>query len=397
LEPLNLPIELLILIDLALVIIFAKLFEEMLVRLNQPPILGDLLAGITLGPTFLGIIRVTHNVEVVGWLGIVILIFLAGLETDIEAARKYGRKSFLVAAGGVAATFTLAFIIALLFNYPILTALFIATILSPTSVSVTSSTLLQLGVLKRREGEIIMGAAFADDVIAMLLFAVVSSIVYHGELRVEVSARIVLGLIFIFSAFLLLYKFSEKIFNQLILASRLVDAPIAHLTIIGIVMGVLSSYFGFSPLVGAYLAGLAMSKVVKRTTISFFEILAQIISPFFFAYAGILLDPWGILSRINMGEVVLIVISIVSAGIIGKIIGCGGIAKLAGLDRKSSLTIGIGMIPRAGVDLVIAVVGITTGVLTMELYFSALILIYVSSLSTPILLTYLFHKNPSTI
>lgn len=392
-EPVSLPTELLILADLALVIVLAKVFEEILVRLNQPPILGDLLAGITIGPTFLGLIRATHNVEVVGWLGIVILIFLAGLETDIEAARRYGRSSFLVALGGVIATFILAYAIALLFNYSTLTALFIATILSPTSVSVTSSTLLQLGVLKSREGEIIMGAAFADDVMAMVLFAIVSSIVYHGEIKPYVAMRITAGLVIVFTVFIVLYVFSDRIFNKLISSSRLVDAPLAHLTIIGILMAVLSSYFGLSPLVGAYLAGLAMSRVVRRTTISFFEILAQIISPFFFVYAGILLDPWSILARINLGEVLLIIISIVLAGIIGKIIGCGGVARLTGLKGLSATVIGVGMIPRAGVDLVIAVVGLTTGVLTMELYLSALFLIYVSSLSTPALLTYLFRRS----
>ncbi len=387
--------ELLILVDLALVIILAKLLEEILVRLGQPPILGDLLAGIIIGPTMLGLVKATHNIEVIGWLGIVILIFLAGLETDIEAAKKYGRESFLVALGGVIVTFILAFIIALVFNYSFLTSLFIATILTPTSVSVTSSTLLELGVLKTREGEIIMGAAFADDVMAMILFAVVSSIIYHGELKLNVVLYIITGLVVIFALFTLLYMFSDKLFNKLLSSSRLIDAPMAHLTIIGLVMAVLSSFFGLSPLVGAYLAGLAMSKVVRRRTLSFFEILAQIISPFFFVYAGILLNPWDIIGKINPGEVALIIISVITAGILGKILGCGGVAKLRGLDTVSALTIGIGMIPRAGVDLVIAVVGLTIGVLTMELYLSALLLIYVTSLSTPILLTYLFKHRLS--
>ncbi|MCD6196224.1 MAG: cation:proton antiporter, partial [Staphylothermus sp.] len=92
--------ELLILLDLAIVIVLAKSLEEIIVRLGQPPILGDLLAGIIIGPTVLGLVKATHNVEVVGWLGIVVLIFLAGLETDIEAAKKYGLNAVFVALGG---------------------------------------------------------------------------------------------------------------------------------------------------------------------------------------------------------------------------------------------------------------------------------------------------------
>ncbi len=386
--------ELVILMDLALVIFTAKVLEEVVVHFNQPPILGDLLAGIIIGPTVLGLIQIHTNVEVIGWLGIVILIFLAGLETDIEAARKYGISAFLVALGGVLFTFLLAYIIAVYFNYPWLTALFIATILSPTSVSVTSTTLMELGVLKTRIGEIIMGAAFIDDVMAMVLFALVSSIVYHGEVRIETILLITAGLLVIISIFLLLYKVSDKLFSRLMMSSRLLDAPMAHLIIVGLGMAILSSWFGLSPLVGAYLAGLAMSRVVRsERVLGFFQTLVQLIAPFFFVYAGLLLDPWLALSRIQGTGIVEIVLAVVAAGIVGKVLGCGLAARLRGLDYKSSLIIGVGMMPRAGVDLVIAVVGLTTGVLTQELYLSALILIYVTSLTTPVLLNRLILRR----
>ncbi len=385
--------ELLILLDLAIVIVLAKSLEEVIVRLGQPPILGDLLAGIIIGPTVLGLVKATHNVEVIGWLGIVVLIFLAGLETDIEAAKKYGLNAVFVALGGVLATFFLAYIIALVFNYSYITALFIATILTPTSVSVTSMTLLELGVIRTRVGEIILGAAFADDVMAMALFALTSSIAYYGEVKHESIIQISLGLIIIFSLFYLLYRVSDKLFNRIIMSSRLIDTPIIQLLIIGILMAVLSSYLGLSPLIGAYLAGLALSKVVKsERTYRFFEIFVQMISPFFFVYAGILLNPWIVVGEINVYDVIGIVAAIVLAGIVGKILGCGGVAKAMGLDTRSSIIIGVGMMPRAGVDLVIAVVGLTLGVLNMELYLSALILIYVTSLSTPILLKTLLAR-----
>lgn len=386
--------ELIILMDLALVIFTAKVLEEVVVHSNQPPILGDLLAGIIIGPTVLGLIQVPTNIEVIGWLGIVILIFLAGLETDIETARKYGMSAFIVALGGVLFTFLLAYVIAVCFNYPWITALFIATILSPTSISVTSTTLMELGVLKTNIGEIIMGAAFIDDVMAMVLFAFVSSMVYHGEVKIETVLLITAGLLVIISIFLLLYKVSDKVFGRLTMSSRLLDAPMAHLIIVGLGMAILSSWFGLSPLVGAYLAGLALSRVVRsERVLGFFQTLVQIIAPFFFVYAGLLLDPWHALSRIRGTGIIEIVLAVVAAGIAGKVLGCGLAARFRGLDYRSSLVVGVGMMPRAGVDLVIAVVGLTTGVLTQELYLSALVLIYVTSLSTPILLSHLVRTR----
>ncbi|MCD6300786.1 MAG: cation:proton antiporter [Staphylothermus sp.] len=386
--------ELLILLDLAIVLVLAKSLEEIIVRLGQPPILGDLLAGIIIGPTVLGLITATHNIEVIGWLGIVVLIFLAGLETDIEVAKKYGLNAVFVGLGGVITTFILAYVIALAFNYPFITALFIATILTPTSVSVTSMTLLELGAIRTKAGEIILGAAFADDVMAMALFALTSSMAYYGEIKHESITQIIIGLIIVFGLFYFIYKFSDKLFNKIIMNSRLLDTPIIQLLIIGMLMAVLSSYLGLSPLIGAYLAGLALSKVVRsERTYRFFEIFVQMISPFFFVYAGILLNPWDVLGKVNVYNVIGVVIAIVLAGVIGKVLGCGGVAKAMGMDTHSSIIIGIGMMPRAGVDLVIAVVGLTLGVLSMELYLSALVLIYVTSLTTPILLKKLLSSS----
>ena len=378
--------ELGILLDLLLVIALAKVLEEAAAHLGQPPIIGDLLAGIIIGPTVLGLIRETHNVEVIGWLGVVVLIFLAGLETDIEMVKKYEARSIAVALGGVAATFVLAFAIASAFGYGLLTALFIATILTPTSVSVTSMTLLELGKIRTEVGEVILSAAFADDVMAMVLFALASSLAYHGVLRYESVARILVALIIVLAIFYVLYRTSNRLLDGLRARSRLLDTPITQLLILGIAMAALSSHLGLSPLIGAYLSGLALSGAVKSDrTYRFLERLVQIISPFFFVYAGILLDPGVVAGRVNLTEAVWIVLAMVLAGVVGKVLGCGLTARASGMSSRDSLAVGVGMMPRAGVDLVIAVVGLTLGILTMELYLSALVLIYVTSVVSPFL------------
>lgn len=379
--------ELLILIDLTLVLLFAKGLEELMAYLKQPPILGDLLAGILIGPTILGLIRVTHNVAVVGWLGVVILIFLAGLETEIEELKRYGKEAIIVALGGVIATFSFALAVSYFLGHPWLTSLFIAVILAPTSVSVTVATLMDLGLLRSRLGEVIVGAAVADDIYAMILFAIVSSIISYGSIHLETLFHIILGLTIILSAFILISKKSNTIVEKLVRHSHLTGSLHIYILVIGLVLATLSSYFGLSPLVGAYFAGLALGGIARsRHLREFYGFLVGLISPFFFVYAGILLDPWSIVSSLELGSVFIVVVLIVAAGVLGKVLGCGIAAKLVGLDTRSSIAIGIGMMPRAGVDLVIAVVGLTTRVLTMDLYFSALVLIYVTSLSTPILL-----------
>ncbi len=385
--------EVVILIDLAIVLIFAKILEEVVVRFKQPPLLGDLLAGIIVGPTILGLIHVPANVAVVGWLGIVVLIFLAGMESSIEELRVYGIEAMVVAMGGVIATFALALLVSSLFGYGWITSLFIAVVLAPTSVSVTVATLMELGVLRTRVGEIIVGAAIADDVYAMILYAIASSIATYGVLQLGSVLHTILGLAIILGGFYLLYKYGDTFVSKFIVKSHIGGAVLTHVLIIGIGFATISAIFGLGPIVGAYFAGIALASTARSKNLRHhYMFLVNFISPFFFVYAGLLLDPWSIVSTIDVDKALFVALSLVMAGIIGKVIGCGLAALLYGLDPRSSLTIGIGMMPRAGVDLVIAATGLTMGLLPMELYLGALLLIYITSLSTPVLLKIISTK-----
>jgi len=382
--------EAFILIDLTLVILFAKLFEEAMTRIRQPPLLGDLLAGMIIGPTVLGLIRATHNVEAIGWLGVVILIFLAGLESSIEDLKKYGIQAIVVALGGVVATFSLAFLVSSYLGYGFATSLFVAVILAPTSVSVTVATLMNLGMIRSRVGEIVIGAAVADDIYAMVLFGLTHSLVIEESISPTSLYPMAIGLVFVLAVFLLLYKYSDAIVGGIARKSRLMDAPHSQVLIIGLATATITAYFRLSPLIGAYFAGLALSPVVRGHRLEhFYTLLVNFISPFFFVYAGILLDPWSILASIELSKAIVVTTLIVLAGVLGKVVGCGLAAKLSGLNTRDSLAIGVAMMPRAGVDLVIAVTGLTLGILTMELYFAALVLIYVTSILTPALIKHL--------
>ncbi len=384
--------EALILLDITLVIICAKVLEELFAKIKQPPLLGDLLAGILLGPTILGIIRVTDNIESIAWLGIVLLIFLAGLESSIEDLKKYGKSAGIVAVGGVAATFSLAFLVSLYLGYSIETSLFIAVILAPTSVSVTVATLMEINAIRTPVGETILGAAVADDVYAMVLFSIV-----YGMLAKEEgnpTYKVVTGIILLLVIAFVISKFSKKIIG-FFMKSSLHDAQFTYPIIIGLIVATITAFYGLSPIIGAYFAGLSLSIALPMTSRArqYYPLLVDFVSPFFFVYAGILLDPWSILGNIELSKALTTAFLIVIAGVVGKVVGCGVAAWLQGFDKRSSLAIGVGMMPRAGVDLVIAVTGLSLGVLTMDLYFSALLLIYVTSITTPFLLKKLISKH----
>lgn len=382
--------EALILLDITLVLLVAKVFEELMAHLKQPTILGDLLAGIVVGPTILSLVSSVKNVESFAWIGIVILIFMAGIESSISEFKKYGTAVLLVALGGVISCFFLGFLYAYYLNYDLKAMLFLGAILTPTSVGVTVRTLMELRMLHTKEGHVILGAAVADDVYGVAVLALVYSIVIENKLNITSLYPVFSGLALIFAISYFVHKYSHEL-SYYLRKLRVHEAMFSSIFIIGLIAATLSAFFRLSPLVGAFFIGLALSELPGVNVIKEkLEFLSTIITPLFFVYAGLLLNPWAILKQKPIMEMIGVALGIVLLGIIGKIIGCSLAAKLSRMNWRESITIGIGMMPRAGVDLVIAVIGLAIGAIDQALYFGALLLIYVSSLSTPPLLKIVF-------
>ncbi len=382
--------EALILFDITIVLLVAKGLEEIMARLRQPTILGDLLAGILVGPTVLSLVSTTENIESLAWVGIVILLFLAGIESSISEFKKYGFQVLLVALGGVIACFMLGFSYAYIAGYDIKAMLFLGAILTPTSVGVTVRTLMELDILHTKEGHVILGAAVADDIYGIIVLALVYSMVLENKISAEGLYPIIIGLLIIFLIAFMAHRFSWEI-GHFLKELRVHESAFTTVFIMGLSIATLSAFFRLSPLVGAFFIGLALSELPGSSAIrDRLEFLSAIITPLFFVYAGILLNPWSVLESNGLYRIITIGLTIVALGVIGKIVGCGLAAKLSGMTWKEALAIGIGMIPRAGVDLVIAVTGLTMGAITQELYFGTLLLIYATSLSTPVLLKRVF-------
>ncbi len=375
-----------ILVDILVLLVAAKVFEELVIRLGQPPLLGDLLAGIIVGPTVFGLVEPHHGIATLAWIGIVVLIFLAGMDSSLSELRRYGMGSMLVAAGGVAATTVLAFLAGWFLGYGFEESLFLAVILAPTSVGVSVAVLSQLGLLRDRVGEIVMGAAVADDVMAMVLFSIVYSVVAEEALGYERLGGILAGLGFTAAAFYLINRYSSRILSAIIGRAKEEATPEIELLILGIGVAAVTSYLGLSPLIGAYFAGLGFAEALRGYGFrERFVLLLNFATPFFFIYAGLLLDPWMALRGLETGRAATAAATIVAAGMAGKVLGCGIAALKAGLPPREAWLIGFAMMPRAGVDLVIAVSGLQRGIIGMDIYLSALILIYTTSLATPVI------------
>jgi len=389
--------EALILLDITIVLLLAKVLEEVMARIKQPTILGDLLAGIIVGPTVFGLVSSVKNIESFAWVGIVILLFLGGVESSISEFKRYGMQVLVVALGGVLACFLLGFSYAYMLGYDLKTMLFLGAILTPTSVGVTLRTLMDLNPLHTKEGRVILGAAVADDIYSVIALALVYSLAMENKVTLESLSPILIGLATIMTLTFLINKFSHEI-SIMLRKLKVHESAFTTMLIMGLAAATLTAFFRLSPLVGAFFIGLALSSIPGVELLrERLEFLSMIITPIFFVYAGILLNPWEVVSNNNLYEILCIGLSIAALGVIGKIIGCGLAAKLSGMNWNESLAVGLGMMPRAGVDLVIAVIGLSIGAITQELYFGALLLIYFSSLTTPVLLKrafkYRIHKS----
>ena len=205
-------------------------------------------------------------------------------------------------------------------------------------------------------------------------------------MTLESLLPIVTGLATISTLTFLINRFSYKI-SVMLRKLKVHESAFTTILIMGLAAATLTAFFRLSPLVGAFFMGLALSSIPGVELLrERLEFLSMIITPIFFVYAGILLNPWEIVGNNSLYEILYVGLSIVALGVVGKIIGCGFAAKLSGMGWNESLAIGLGMMPRAGVDLVIAVVGLSIGAIDQKLYFGALLLIYFSSLATPALL-----------
>jgi len=390
-----------IILSIALALIFARLFGYLLDRLKQPPVIGEIFAGLLLGGFGLGVLagksfslfsvtielpQFSYTSEAFTFLaelGILFLMFLSGLEINFSDLQKVKKSSLFVAIGGVIAPFLLGILVSHLFGFSWHIGLVIGLILVATSVGVPVRVLMDLQKLNTEVGLTILGAAVIDDVIAIILFVSVLGVATPMDV-----AYLGLKILIFFVLFLFIgLKIIDKIFN----ISEKIQLPKALLSL-SLSIFLLYSFFayqsGIAGITGAFVAGVVIGHAIKsRKVIDDIKTISYgLFIPLFFVWVGANVDPTVFSTVSLIGFAVLIIL----AGILGKIVGCSIGGKLAGMTNKKALQTGIGMIPRLEMALIIVGAAISQKILIGELgqqiLATTVLLTLVTTLITPFLL-----------
>ncbi len=349
--------------DLAIVLIAAKLGDELFKRIGQPAIIGEILAGVLVGPAVFGFVELTDVLEVFSELGVVFLLFWVGLETRLHEMREVGGTALRVGVAGVAIPFAGGLAVGLALGESTETALFLGAALSATSVGITSAVLAEMGALGSRVARTILGAAVIDDILALILVAVAVGIAAEGGIDV-VAILVALGLAAGFLAFFALGGVRlMQARPGLLQEPRFSDSPLLPAVILCLVLAALAAEIGLATVIGAFLAGLIVAETKDQHPIEEeVEGLYAFFPPFFFAAIGIQLD----IGSFADAEVIGILALLTAVAIVTKVAG----ARLGtlGSPRSESWAISAGMVPRGEVGIIVAGIGASAGVIDPELF-----------------------------
>ena len=385
-----------ILRDLAIIIVAAKICGIVAAKLKAPQVVGEIVAGLLIGPSVLGWVNESSFLLQMAEIGVVLLMFFAGLETNLKDLMKTGVKAFMIAIVGVLVPMVGGAILYFLYygmspigSEKFFEGIFIGVIMTATSVSITVATLQELGKLKETLGTTILSAAIIDDVIGIIVLTLVI-----GFKNPEVSPVKVItntGLFFLLAAVAgvggyHLFRFLDEKYPH----TRRI--PILGLVLCLSLAYVAETYFGIADITGAYVAGIILCNIkdseyiARKIDISSYMFFA----PVFFASIGIKTS----LQSMN-GSFLIFSILFVLVALVGKIIGCGGIARVMGIKGKDALKVGVGMMTRGEVALIVMQKGVDMGMIDPKYSTSVIMLIVVSSVITPIALKMLYNSKKS--
>ena len=424
----NMPIALAgVLLSLVIIYFSAKLMGELCVRVNLPPVLGELLAGVIVGISALNLLvfpteggfhsvlldflqataglqaeaiptvgnSISEVVSVLSEIGVIILLFEIGLESDLKELIRVGPQATVVAVMGVAAPFLAGTVgLITLFGIAPIPAIFAGAALSATSIGITAKVLAELGQLSSKEGQIIIGAAVLDDVLGIIVLAVVASLAKTGEIRVDnIISLSVSATVFLIGA-ILLGRLLSPVFI------RLVDRMQTRgpLLIASLIFAFLLSYIGaaiqLEAILGAFAAGLILAETEKREELANQIVpIADMFVPIFFVVVGAKTDI-SVLNPMIPGnrEGLIIASFLVLVAVLGKLVTG---AVVFGQDKINRLAIGVGMIPRGEVGLVFAGVGAATGSLSESLEAAIIVMVIFTTFMAPPLLRLVFQRSDS--
>lgn len=383
------------LISIALILLSTKVLGLFSKKIRLPQVVGALLAGVVLGPACLGIVTSTDMLSSLSEIGVIVLMFAAGLETDIQELKRSGKASFIIAMLGVIVPLIGGGIAAYFFMDStdpnvMLKSIFVGIILTATSVSITVETLKEMGKLSTRAGNAILGAAIIDDILGIIALTMVISMA-DSSVSIGIVLLKILGF-FVFTAVAAVayhYAFKKWTDNSPVKLRRYVVISFVFCLVLSYCA---EEFFGVADITGAFFAGLALSGTKKSDYITkrFDTLSYMLLSPIFFAGIGLKV----VLPEMN-GSIILFTVLITLVAVITKIIGCGLGAKLCRYSFKESVQIGVGMISRGEVALIVANKGAAVGLMSDELFAPIVIMVVVTTIITPVMLKLVFKDKES--
>jgi len=388
-------------IGVGILLFAAKLMAELFLRLKLPIVLGELLAGIIVGPFALGaffivdgrqLLQINDEIRILGEIGAIVILFMAGLEMTPKEFLRGGKASFTVGTLGVVVPFFAGLLVFQMFGFDALQSMLIATALTATSIAISIQVLSEFGKIKSPEARLIIGAAVVDDILAIAVLSVVSSIAIGegGVDSIEIT-DVVFTILQVLGFFAIMLIVAVIVIPKVI-TPRLWKAKgsvegIATASFFG--AAALAGSIGLSPIVGAFAVGMALStsKVFEKIE-TYIGKIGLIFAPLFFAIIGAQVD----LRAVNLEVLALSGIVIVIA-IASKLFGCGLPAMLFLKSKAQGMKVGIGMISRGEVGLIVAGVGVSSNILTSNVYSTIVIMVAVTTIITPIWMKMVYRKE----
>jgi len=388
-------------IGVGILLFAAKLMAELFLRLKLPIVLGELIAGMIVGPFALGglqimdgkqLLQINDEIKILGEMGAIVILFMAGLEMTPKEFLKGGKAAFVVGTLGVVIPFFVGLTVFQFFGFDALQSMLIATALTATSIAISIQVLSEFGKIKTPEARLIIGAAIVDDILAIAVLSVVTSIAGSdgGVANIDIT-EIVITILQVLGFFAIMLIVAVVVIPKVI-TPRIWKAKgsvegIATAAFFG--AAALAGSIGLSPIVGAFAVGMALSttKVFDKIE-NYVGKIGLIFAPLFFAIIGAQVD----LRAVDL-NIMILSAAIILVAVTTKLFGCGLPAMYFLKSKQQGLRVGIGMISRGEVGLIVAGVGVTAGILTSEVYSTIIIMVVVTTIITPIWLKIEYRKE----
>jgi Kef-type K+ transport system membrane component KefB len=371
------------LLAFAAALVGAKLLGELVERFGQPSVLGELLAGVILGPSVLGFVPLSEGIFLLAEIGVILLLFEVGLETDLQELIRVGRPAIAVAVAGMALPFLGGFFLTRMLGHSTLTAVFVGAALTATSIGITARVLSELKALDTREGQIILGAAVADDILGLVVLSVVSRLAAgEGEVVGTAVRATSLALGFLALALALGIPLGARLIG-IVGRANVRGVLVAISVALALLLAFAAEKAGSAPIVGAFAAGLVLARTNRRHDIdTALRPVVDIFAPLFFVFVGAqvnvaYLNPFVAENRAAL----LLALGLTLVGFLGKF--AAGYAAWGGVRRSF---IGAGMVPRGEVGLIFASIGRATGALPERVFVAVVLTVFATTFIAPPLL-----------